>query len=180
MRLTVGMTRKAKIGLGVLVVFVGAGIYFNEEIRAAVGIVRSGALEKIDPVEYQAGTTRNLEALRTAMMLYHDSEGQFPVAAGWMDAIEKRLRTNDLKEGEEKKKLHRPGFHDDKYGYAMNSACGAKYKDDVKPNTVLIFESMATIKNAVGDPTKDGAGKGITVDGKIVEVGASGQNAKNP
>lgn len=171
MRLTLGMTRKAKIGLGILGVFIAAGVYYNEEIRAAVGIVRSGALEKIEPVEYNADREGNLKAIRTAMMLYHDTEDQFPVDAGWMDAIIPRLRTNDLKEGEQLKKLHRPGFSDDKFGYAMNSACGGKYKGDIPVGSVLVFESLATIKNAKGDPKKDGAGLGITIDGKIVTVG---------
>lgn len=170
MRLTLGMTRKAKIGLGILGVLIAAGVYYNEEIRAAVGIVRSGALETSEPVEYKAGAESNLKALRTAMMLYHDTEDQFPAGSGWMDAIIPRLRTNDLKEGEELKKLHRPGFSDDKFGYALNASCAGKYKGDLKSDSVLLFESQATIKNAVGDPKKDGAGFGITIDGKIVPV----------
>lgn len=90
-------------------------------------------------------------------MLYHTSEERFPEATGWMDAIEPLLNTADLKQGEAVKKLHRPDLGAGDYGYALNSACGGKYKDDVegKDRAILVFESKDPKRNASGDPSKD-------------------------
>lgn len=153
---------------------VGVGTILNyaygNPVGLALGLYRKGVFEQIPEREYVATNEANLRALRTAMLLYHDAEDQFPVASGWMDAIKISLRTNDLKDGEELKKLSRPGAAAGEYGYAINGAIGGKYKGDVLPSTVLIFESVSQAYNAVGDPAKDGSGKGITLDGKIVSV----------
>lgn len=135
---------------------------------------RGGFLSCAPPKhEYSATSEQNLKAIYQAMMLYHESEGQFPEANGWMDAIDNRISSNDLKKGEEKKKLIRPDLigQEGNYGYAMNPVASAKYKDDVKdPSTTpLIFESKETVRNANGDPEKSRDGLAISVDGTILK-----------
>jgi hypothetical protein len=130
--------------------------------------------------KYNASGTANLKALYTALMLYHESEGQFPVASGWMDAIKNRVAASDLAKGEADKKFVTPSLEGKpgQYGYAMNDAASGKYKGDVKdPKTPLIFDSSDTSRNAHGDPKKllpsparAGGNLGITVDGTIVKL----------
>lgn len=128
-----------------------------------------------DDTKKYAGTSMdNLKYMRTALMGYEDSEGQFPVAGGWMDAIQNRLNTDDLKKGEALKKLVYPANagQDGKYGYAFNDALSGKYKGDIKdPNTPMVFESVVTDRNAHGDPVKmrRPGGLAISVDGKILD-----------
>lgn len=119
---------------------------------------------------YTGDNEAHLKALYTALMLYHDSEDKFPEANGWMDAIEPRLWTNDLGRNEGKKKLIRPDLagKPESYGYAINRAAAGKYKDDVGPaDTILIFESKSTARNASGDPSVDREGMAITTSGQI-------------
>src|SRR4051812_39192656 len=72
---------------------------------------RHGFFEKgSDAHKYEGTSIDNLKYMRTALLGYEDSEGQFPQAAGWMDAIQNRLNTDDLKKGESLKKLVYPGF----------------------------------------------------------------------
>jgi hypothetical protein len=122
--------------------------------------------------DYSGTSIDNLRRMQTAMLLYNDSEEHFPEAAGWMDAIDLRLQTADLKKGEAEKKLVRPDLlgQADQFGYAMNDACSAKYKGDIKdPNrTPLIFESTETGRNAHGDPAKIRNGIAITIDGTLL------------
>jgi len=117
--------------------------------------------------KYAAPGTERLMAIHTALSLYHDPEGQFPAANGWMDAIENRLATNDLKKGEAEKKLHRPDLPDGQYGYSINAEAAGKYKDDLKPGAALVFESKATTRNASGNPKTDASGASIGIDGKV-------------
>lgn len=122
--------------------------------------------------QYTASNEANLRAMHTALMLYHDSEGQFPAADGWMDAIKNRLKAYDLASGEAEKKLIRPDLAGkaDAYGYAINTAAAGKYKDDVGgPKTPFIYESHQTTRNASGDPQKDRDGWAIAVDGTILK-----------
>jgi len=121
--------------------------------------------------KYTAGNETNLKALQTALMLYHESEGQFPQAAGWMDAIEPRIRTFDMELSEAKKKLVRPDLagKEGEFGYALNDAASGKYKDDVGGKAILVFESKATARNAHGDPAKDREGYAIAVDGTLLK-----------
>ena len=124
--------------------------------------------------KYEAGRQQNLKALYTAMMLYHEAEGQFPVANGWMDAIRQHIRTGDMSPQEADKKLVRPDLMPPKagvFGYSMNDAASGKYKGDIKsPKTVLLYESTATARNAHGDPSKERARMGIALDGSIVVI----------
>ena len=135
---------------------------------------------------YQGTSADNLRALYTAMMLEHDSEGAFPRADSWMDAIEDRITTNDMPLAEARKKFVNPFLATAKpgqFGYAMNSAVAGKYKDDVPlPNTtLLLFESTDTSRNANGEPARllprpprPGGNLGITVSGRLVTVAEDG------
>ncbi|HWD41984.1 MAG TPA: hypothetical protein VG944_24300, partial [Fimbriimonas sp.] len=124
--------------------------------------------------QYVAGREQNLKAIYTAMMLYHESEGQFPADNGWMDAIKNRIRVAGMSAEEAGKKLIRPDMESPApgaYGYSMNEAASAKYKGDLKdPNTVLIYESADTAKNAHGDPKKEKSRMAVTIQGKIVKL----------
>jgi len=148
------------------VLLAALGYLAGPEILAAY---RNGFFDQERKKQYEGTTADNLRRLHTALMLYHDSEGQFPYAAGWMDAIENRLQTNDLLKGEGEKKLHRPEFANDstKYGFAMNDQAGAKYKDDLPKSLILVFVSKGTERNAHGDPATQGSGMAITLDGKL-------------
>ncbi len=124
--------------------------------------------------DYEGTSSDNLRYIRTALLGYEDSEGQFPVAGGWMDAIQNRLHTDDLKKGEASKKLIYPGYlgEEGKYGYAFNDALAGKYHGDIKdPQTPMVFESTTTERNAHGDPAKlrRPGGLAITMSGEIVK-----------
>ncbi len=170
--------RKITLGCsGVLVVAI-ACLWLTPPGRTIRDLWHNGSLGAlIAPSEersYDASNEANLKALYTAMLLYHESEGQFPVGAGWMDAVSNRLTTSDMKPGEGDKKLHNPAYRGaDMFGYAMNAAASGKFKGDLKdPHMIVIFESKATTKNAVGDPVKDcrtASSLAITLDGKIVK-----------
>lgn len=166
---------------GLLVVsgLVYSGIRYGP---AAWDLYQAGFLDSVEMRKYQGTSMENLKALHTALMLYHDSEGQFPSGAGWMDAIKTRLRTNDLAADEAVKKYKNPLIGDkaNQYGYAFNDACGAKYIEDIKEpeKTLLVFDSKETGWNAHGDPSKlspqperQGGNLGITVSGKILRSG---------
>jgi hypothetical protein len=169
------MTKRGKVVVWSLVGLVGFGTVINYAYDNPIGIVwkliRAGVLEKSEKVDYQATNNDNLKAIRTALLLYHDNEEQFPLASGWMDAIKGQLHSNDLKKGEEMKKLLVPGGRAGEYGYALNKAVGGKYKGDLKPSEVLVFQSKLGTWNASGDPKTDASGTGITLDGKLVKGG---------
>jgi len=148
-----------------VVAVVGLGAFYGPVV---VAFARNGFFDRApEKKEYDATSTERLKAIHTALMLYHDSEGQFPAANGWMDAIENRLATNDLKKGEAEKKLHRPDLPDGQYGYSINAEAAGKYKDDLKPGAALVFESKATTRNASGNPKTDASGASIGIDGKV-------------
>jgi hypothetical protein len=172
-----GAKKKLKRGcLALFIVALGLGIWFYGPLVR--GLYNAGFLDRFlkseDKRKYEGTSMDNLRYMQTALLGYHDSEGQFPVAAGWMDAIHNRLNTDDLKKGEEAKKLVYPGYvgQDGKYGYAFNDALSGKYKGDIKdPKTPLVFESTDTEKNAHGDPAKlrRPGGLAISVDGQILK-----------
>lgn len=130
--------------------------------------------------EYQGTSMDNLKALHTALMLYHDSEGQFPEASGWMDAITDRIKAGDMTQEEADKKFVNPLLgKKGEYGYAMNDACSKKYKDDIKDpsKTPLLFDSSDTRWNAHGSPEsllpkppRPGGNLGVSVDGNILQL----------
>ena len=162
-----------KVGCGFLAaLFLGAVIFYGPALYDFFKVFGSDILSDPEKHAYSATSEENLKAIYQAMDIYHESEGQYPDAANWMDAIQTRIKTNDLKRGEEQKKLVRPGFlgQEGKYGYAMNPAASGKYKDDIADhaNTPLIFESKVTTKNAHGNPEEIREGLAITVDGTIL------------
>jgi len=123
--------------------------------------------------KYAASREQNLKAIYQGLMLYHESEGQFPTSEGWMDAIENRIKSNVLAKGEAEKKLVRPDLASEQgaFGYAMNDAASGKYMDDIpdKGKTPLIYESKQKTRNAHGDPAEDSDGLAITVDGTLIK-----------
>lgn len=140
-----------------------------------------GFLDEQEMRVYSGTTSENLKAIHQALLLYHDSEGQYPQAEGWMDAAWLRLKTADMEEAEAKKKLQSPGMVGmaDQYGYAFNQALSGKFVDDIKDpdNTVLIFDSSNTDWNAHGDPKKDaadparpGGNMAVTVSGRVAPL----------
>jgi hypothetical protein len=157
---------------------VGYGfVRFGCDLRA---IYRSGVLgdllNKNSPKnEYAGSQSENLRAIQTALLLYHDSNDQFPQADGWMDAILPYLQTNDLKAGEAHKKLLNPSVSDlgeHESGYALNDAIAGKYKDDIKTGskTILVFESKDHKWNAHGSPETLSKGKNahsVSIDGTL-------------
>ena len=111
-----------------------------------------------------------LRRIRTALELYHDSEDHYPSAEGWNDAVRKRLKAADLAPGEAEKILDRPGG----LTITLNDAAASKYRKDLAPSTVLVYESDRPGPNAHGSPSGKGPkGRGITVDGTLVEVPVS-------
>ena len=153
-------------------VLLAAALFYGPTLLNFLNVYGIDALRKPEKHRYDATSEQNLKALYQGMMLHHDSEGQFPPADKWMDAIESRLRTNDLLKAEEKKKLVRPDLSGQAgaYGYAMNDVAGDKYKEDIKDpaTTPLIYESKQTARNAHGDPATDRDGLAIAVDGSIL------------
>jgi hypothetical protein len=130
-------------------------------------------------VKYNANNEANLKALRLALMAYHESEGEFPDASGWMDAIKSRVKVDNMSSAESDKKFVNPLYpaKTGVFGYALNDAASRKYKGDLKKNTILIFDSTDTAWNAHGDPVKlrpakpfPGGQVGITVEGSIVRL----------
>ncbi len=166
--------RRMGIGLLGVVVIAVAFLFLTGAGKDVRNLWSNGALPALifKPADraYDANTDGNLKAIRTGLMLYHESEGQFPLAAGWMDAIENRIRASDMPGDEAKKKLIRPDLakSSGQFGYALNDKAGGKYKDDVGAKTVLVYESKQVGRNAHGDPATDRSGAAITVDGTIL------------
>lgn len=149
----------------------------DKRIREAV----SDALSETEKRKYNATTEANLKAIYTALMMYHDSEGAFPRAEGWMDAIQGRIVTSDMEGSEAQKKLISPALQGQpgQFGYAMNDKASGKYKDDLDPKMPLVFDSSDTAKNAHGDPKalapnppRAEKNVAIAVDGTVKELGS--------
>lgn len=123
---------------------------------------------------YEATSIENLQAIRTALLLYHDNEGQFPAADGWMDGIRPMLKTHDLSFEEAAKKLMNPAISDLKpgeFGYSMSTEVSAAFRGDLKETSILVFESPGDRKrNASGAPKTSKGNHGITLDGNVVTI----------
>jgi len=166
--------RRRGCWIAVGVVLVVLVVWVGPVVRDAIKSGFFGALFNSSRNEkYSASSQENLKAMYRALELYHESEGQYPHSEGWMNAIANRIDTENLAKGEAEKKLIRPDLlgKTGEYGYAMNDAVSAKYKDDIKDKakTPLIFESKQTEKNAHGDPAKERRGWAIAVDGTILK-----------
>jgi hypothetical protein len=167
--------RGLKIGCGILgVAFLGAVLFYGPAICDFYKVYGPDLLSKPKKHEYSATSEKNLRAMYQAMVQFHESEGQYPDSAKWMDSVENYIHSNDLKKGEAQKKLIRPDLagQEGKFGYAMNDAASAKYKDDIKDpsKTPLIFESKETARNAHGNPKDSQSGMAISVDGTILKM----------
>ena len=157
--------------------FTGFGKAFKDFWKH--GIIQAAVEQDDQTRRYEASEANNLKAIYTALMLFHDSEGQFPSAKHWMDSIQNRLRTTDMSPQEAAKKLVRPGLPSGggAYGYAMNDKASEKYNKDLNPKMPLIFDSRDLKKNAHGDPATllpNPSGRGrnmaIAVDGTLLKL----------
>lgn len=177
------MPRLKKVGkrfgigcLGLLVVF-ALFLGLTGPGRDILNLWKNGLIQSLlagsKKRTYNANNEQNLAALRTAMMLYHESEGQFPDSKGWMEAVQNRIKAEDMETKEAQKKLIRPDLlgQPGEYGYSMNDAASQKYKDDIPKSTILLYESKQTVRNAHGDAKTDRDGYAITVDGKVLKPG---------
>jgi hypothetical protein len=180
-------SRKKNVLKGIGLLLVVAGGYLGWRFGPTVAdFWKAGFFESaLSPRElrtYQGTSVENLMAMHLALSLYHESEGQFPHSAGWMDALEPYLRTDDMKKEEAIKKLVHPLLRPPKqgvFGYAMNDAASEQYKEDI-PNpdeTPLIFDSSDTSWNAHGKPEellpkppRPGGNRGISIGGNILEL----------
>lgn len=158
-------------GLTVTVIFTALAIWLGPVLA---DFRRAGFLDSVPEKRAYEGTSiENLRAMHTALMLYHDSEGQFPEASGWMDAARPYVKTADLADGEELKKFQNPGLGggSNVFGYAMNDAASAMYIDDIEEpsRTPLVYETDEPEWNAHGTPTTDGLG--IAIDGTLLGTG---------
>ena len=174
------------MGIGCLtLVLVAFGyLYFTGSITVVGDLWKHGFFEGLFSDErdrkYKASDVENLKALYKALSNYHESEGQFPKADKWMDAIKSFGAASDLAKGEAEKKFVSPSLvgKSGQYGYAMTDAASEKYKGDIKdPKTPLLFDSSDTARNAHGDPKKllpspprSGGNLAIAVDGTIVKL----------
>lgn len=155
----------------VAIIGVAACIWLWPAIRA---VMKIGLPNGPEMHKYEGTNRDNLNAIRLALVLYHENEDRFPDASGWMDAIEKQIKTNDLTPEEAAKKLHNPNVKSpgpDAYGYAINDAVAGKYRGDIKDQkTVMVYETDDLARNAHGDPKKAPRGTGIALDGTILNL----------
>jgi hypothetical protein len=131
-----------------------------------------GFFEGTERRKYDGDSAANLHAQYTALMLYHESEDQFPYATGWMDAIKDRLGTNDIAKEDWGKKLIRPDLRTEPgaFGYAMSDEASAKYKGDLKDKKLpLIYESTDHGRNAHAPSASFEYGQAIGVDGNLLK-----------
>ncbi|MEQ1821494.1 MAG: hypothetical protein ABL949_03205 [Fimbriimonadaceae bacterium] len=171
------MTRNKKIFLWIIVPLILIAITIEATVTwsGVFSLFRNGfaqALVKPKKEEYEGSTEENIKALRTALLLYHDNEDQFPDASGWMDAIKNQLKSNNLKPDEELKKFKVDGVGPTEYGFAFTASASKKNKSELKPDEVLVYVSKDRVWNAHGKPNEQGSGLAITVDGKILRIGS--------
>lgn len=176
--------KRLSIGCGALLVLALLVLFATPIGKAARDLYSHGFADAyLSPDQerkYNASTEANLKAIYTALMQYHESEGAFPPAGTWMDALKNYGAASDLAKGEADKKFVSPSLEGKPgtYGYALNDAAAGKYKGDIKdPKTPLIFDSSDTARNAHGDPSKlapnpkrPGGNRAITVDGTILKL----------
>lgn len=145
-------------------------------------VQRRGFLEPQLKTTYEGGTMENLRAIHTALMQYHDSEGAFPMASGWMDATWPYLKTADLTEEEAKKKLRSPSLWETNptaFGYAFNEDLSQVFNADVVDPAItpLVFDSSDLSWNAHGQaaqlapsPARPEGNWAVTVEGSVVKL----------
>ena len=178
-------SRAKKVGAGLLIVVaLGAGgLFLTAPGQAIRDIWGTGALQAAmsepEMRAYHASTESNFKAIYTAMKIYEESEGAFPPADRWMDAIKGRMVVSDMTEEEAAKKLVSPSCvgKAGEFGYAMNEAASGKYSGDLDAKMPLIFDSSDTKRNASGSPEKllpspprAGKNMAVSVDGKLIDI----------
>jgi hypothetical protein len=173
------VNRRKKIVLAVAAVLVLLVLLFaagpGRDIKNLGGVeLIQSAMDSGESRTYTASREANLKAIYTALNLYQDSEGAYPLANGWMDAIGSRIRTTDMSEAEAAKKLQRPDLSHPKanqFGYAINDAVAGKFKGDLKDKkTILIFETSDLTKNAHGTPETQKKHLAISINGDLVKL----------
>lgn len=180
-----GKKRKSKllwIVLASLVFVLVVGV-MSPAGNALRDLLSAGVLDNTEgKTRYEGDTEDRLRAIFTAASQYHRSEQMFPPAASWMDDLRLRMKTADLKSGDEVKKLIRPDLETSEEfknktpkvsGFAMNAAIAGQYDKDLKdPATILFFESKETAWNQVGDPKADGVANGwaVNLKGDLVRL----------
>jgi hypothetical protein len=176
--------KRLTVGCGSLVVIGFAMLFFTRTGKDIRNLWSHGFadayLSADDERKYNASAEANLKAMYTALMMYHESEGAFPPANRWMDALKNYGAASDLAKGESEKKFVSPSLagRTGAFGYAINEAVAGKYKGDIKdPKTPFIFDSTDTARNAHGDPKRlmpspprPGGNRAIAVDGTIVKL----------
>jgi predicted RND superfamily exporter protein len=171
-------SKKRTITWIVTIVMLAVLGYFGAPfVKLAIGLNNKGVFDAPKTATYSGDTKENLQALYTALMFVHESDGQFPNAAQWMDKVEPRLKAYNV--NGVTSKLHDPTLGDSptRYGFAMNDACSGRYKGDLPTGTILLFTSQDTVRNAHGDPKtslaqppRTGGNWGITVKGDMVKL----------
>ena len=176
--------KRVGLGCGTTVILLAAIILFTDFGKAVRTGISHGFLDAYlspdDERKVNASEEANLKAMYTALMAYHESEGAFPPATNWMDALKNYGAASDLAKGESEKKFVSPSLAGKPgvYGYALNDLASGKYKGDIKdPKTPLVFDSSDTSRNAHGDPKRllpsairPGGNRAIAVDGTILKL----------
>jgi hypothetical protein len=160
--------RYGLVGIGLLLV--GLAVWVGPVLVAAK---RAGLLDATEAEKYQPSREANLKAIATALNLVHDSDGAYPKAENWMDAIGNRLQRNGMTPAEAQSKLTRPGLDPaaGQFGYAYNRKVAGKYRDDL-PNKdeFLVTESRTLTRNFASDGNLESELWGVTVQGKLVKT----------
>jgi hypothetical protein len=157
-----------RIGCGlVLFVFFGLVIWVGPVVR---DLIKNGFLDRVDREEYTADRVGNLKALRTALMLYHESEGIFPEANGWVEAIKPRIASNGMSEAEALRKFDNPvTTTKGQIEYALNPAVAGKFEGDLSSKAIpLVSESSGSANDRWS----------ISVSGEIAD--GKLKNSSNP
>lgn len=160
------LPRWARFALLVIGLGLGAGLawWIFQVANAAIDLSRAGAFSEVQEREYVADRRGNLVAIHKALFLVAESDGALP-ENDWQSAAILRLKTKDLSEEGAKKKLVPVGS--DAQSYRLSAEVAGKHPDDLKADTVLVFESKSG-DGKTGEP--ETGLLGVTVGGKVVTV----------
>lgn len=158
---------------GAAIFLIGVSVWLGPVLSTAW---RRGYFDSAPNREVSRNVDSSLQAVHRALMMYAESEGRLPDAAGWVEAAWPRIKTADLPDEEALKLLQSADAKSDsEYGLAMNKALsGVSPWDHEDQTAVLVFESRDLRRSAHGDPATIGPanrpGKGITLAGRIVDL----------
>lgn len=169
-------------GCLVALLAIGGAVFYGPTLW---DFYKAGLFERpLEPTVYEGDTRSNLEALHRALMATHDSDGAFPKASEWMEAIKPRMSTSGEKQWELKYVSPALRGKDGQYGYALNEEVSGRYVDDITDpkTTLLVFDSRDASWNAHGDPKdllpdppRPGGNLGVTVSGQVVRIEKDGK-----